>query len=210
MTNQKAKALELHREGKSYSEIATSLGISKTTAYTWVKEVERDAVQNDSNSNPTVNRPFGTFQTSRTAQFANNGALTESRSEISNNGRVKVKEPAYVAEQRQRIAELEATTKSLSEQLYETKLKQIAQLKRKVQHVQELLTESDGEVWSLDELYQNASDLEILRDDIIDIDANMQVWVDSHITPMIELLEMAAESLEDENLEEGEVYFYEA
>jgi|GEM_PF-4002474 len=203
MDDHKGKALELHMAGKSYAEIAAALGTSKTTAYTWVKEAEKDSAVNVQTVNDANSRPFGTFRTPNAANFSN------IRSESSGTSKVKVKEPGYVAEQRQRIAELEAQTQHLAEQLSDSKRKQIERLKRKFQTTQEFITQNDGEIWSVDELYQTAAELESLRDDMIDSDSNMQVWVESHIHPLIELLEEAAESLTDEDLDEGEVFFYE-
>jgi predicted transcriptional regulator len=203
MDNHKGKALELHMAGKSYAEIATALGTSKTTAYTWVKEAEKDSAVNVQLVNDANIQSFGTFRTPNTANLSN------IRSEAGGTSKVKIKEPGYVAEQRQRIAELEAQTQHLAEQLSNSKRKQIERLKRKFQTTQEFITQNNGEVWSVDELYQTAAELENLSDDMNDIDSNMQVWVESHIHPLIELLEEAAESLTDGDLDEGEVFFYE-
>jgi hypothetical protein len=203
MTNLKEKALELHRNGKSYAEIAAALGTSKTTAFSWVKDAEKDSAVNVQSVNDAKIQSFGTLRTQSTANLSN------IRSEAGGISKVKIKEPAYLAEQRQRIAELEAQTQHLAEQLSDSKRKQIERLKRKFQKTQEFITQNNGEVWSVDELYQTAAELENLSDDMNDTDSNIQVWVESHIHPLIELLEEAAESLTDGDLDEGEVFFYE-
>jgi predicted transcriptional regulator len=203
MIEHKSRALELHRAGASYSEIAAALGTSKTTAYTWVKDAEKDSAVNVQSVNDAKIQSFGTLRTQNTANLSN------IRSEAGGISKVKIKEPGYLAEQRQRIAELEAQTQHLAEQLSDSKRKQIERLKRKFQKTQEFITQNNGEVWSVDELYQTAAELENLSDDMNDTDSNIQVWVESHIHPLIELLEEAAESLTDGDLDEGEVFFYE-
>jgi transposase-like protein len=203
MTNLKEKALEMHRNGKSYAEIASALGISKSSAFTWVKDADKTAIPNDRNTNVPHERTFGTPNSGSFTHFS------DSRSELTPNTKVKVKEPGYVLEQRQRIAELEARTAQLSAQLMETKQKQINQLKRKFQNIQDLVIDNDGEVWSVDELFETASKLENLMGDILDLDPNTQEWVNVSVIPLIQLLEERAESLTDEDLDEGEVYFYE-
>jgi transposase-like protein len=203
MTNLKEKALELHRNGKSYAEIASALGISKTSAFTWVKDADKTTIPNDHSTNVQHERTFGTPNSAFNTHFS------DSRSELTPNTKVKVKEPGYVLDHQQRIAELEARTAELSAQLLETKQKQIDQLKRKFQKIQELVIDNNGEVWSVDELFETASKLENLMGDILDLDPNTKDWVNASVIPLIQLLEEAAESLTDENLDEGEVCFYE-
>jgi hypothetical protein len=82
-------------------------------------------------------------------------------------------------------------------------------LKRRFYKTKEFITQNDGEIWTVEDLYQTAAELENIRDEMVDSDSNIESWVDSQINPLIELLVDAAESLIDEGLDEGEVYFTE-
>jgi transcriptional regulator len=123
MTNQKAKALELHRAGASYSEIAAALGTSKTTAFSWVKEAEKESLSNVQSFNVQNNRTFKTPNTNSYSNF---------RSETGGAIKVKVKEPNYVVEQRKRIADLEAQTQVLAKQLIDHASKHIETTEEKI------------------------------------------------------------------------------
>ncbi len=55
--NNKIKAYQLHKEGKSYKEIALALGIGKTTAYDHVKEMKSGIQNTNPNTVPNCSEP---------------------------------------------------------------------------------------------------------------------------------------------------------
>lgn len=207
MDPKKQHAYDLYQSGMSYSDIADHLGIAKATAHAWVKEIEHAEQHGSSSSNSNVVRSpnaFDSFGSPKKPGISPNNA---ERSRAS--GKVRVKEPAYVIEQKARLAELEERTRNLSSQLNASRQKQSDQLHRRFEKVRQTMRDNDGEIWSLDELDDFREDLESIREDLLDLDESEILWIRDHLDPLIVLLQEAASSLEEEDMDQGEIFFFE-
>lgn len=209
MDPNKKRAFELHQEGKSFSEIGEVLNIAKTTAHGWVKEVELNERYSKRYPNAPDVRSSSSFGTYGTQNAPNQARNETERSTSARHGKVRVKEPAYIAEQRGKIVELEERTSQLTSQLITTRRKQIEQLKRRFKKVHALMVDNDGEIWTIDELTDCAEDLESIREDMLDIDPDESEWIEFNLSPLLLLLNEASESLTDEDMDEGEIFFFE-
>lgn len=195
MDPQKKRAYELYQQGKSFSEIGEALHISKSTAHGWIKEIEVNERHFKRISNaPDVrsSSSFGTFRTPNPLK-----------------GKVRVKEPSYIAEQRGKIVELEERTQQLTSQLLATRKKQVEQLKRRFKKVHSLMVDNEGELWTIDELTDCAEELESIREDLLDIDPDESEWIETNLNTLLLRLNEASQSLTDEDMEEGEIFFFE-
>jgi transposase len=184
MDTNKQTAYTMHAAGKSYSEIAEELNTSKTTAFAWVKEVQMSK-RGDSHSQQA------------------------SHSNPVNRMKPRVKEPAHYTEQRQKIDELTSLTEQMSREIQSIQHKQIERERLRIQRQIDLVLENDGEIWSVDELYETESDLAVLREELLSIDAEQENWLEDTLDPIREALMDAAEQLEEDGLDEGEVWFTE-
>ncbi len=184
MDMNKQTAYTMHAAGKSYSEIAEELNTSKTTAFAWVKEV-RMSKRGDSHS-----------------QHA-------SHSNPVNRMKPRVKEPAHYTEQRQKIDELTSLTEQMSREIQSIQHKQIERERLRIQRQIDQVLENDGETWSVDDLYETESELSVLREELLSIDDGQENWLEDTLDPIREALLDAAEQLEEDGLDEGEIWFTE-
>lgn len=180
MEPNKHTALQLHAAGKSYSEIAVELDISKTTAFAWVKEAR-------------MNR--GAFRPSPSSTSDRIGRMNP-----------RVKEPAHYTQQRQRIDELTSLTEQMSQEIRSIREKQIERERLRITRQINRILELDGETWTVDDLYETESELSDARDELLAVDPNQVDWLDEVLEPVCDALLEAAEQLEEEGLDEGQVW----
>lgn len=207
MDAKKQHAFDLYNSGMSYADIAQQLNIAKATAHAWVKEIEQSEQLRSYSSTPNVVRSSNGFDSFGNPQIPSHSPKIAERSRTT--GKVRVKEPAYVIEQKARLAELEERTRNLTSQLHASRQKQSEQLHRRCDKIRQIMKSNDGEVWSLDELDDCREQLESIREDLIDLDESEIHWIIDHLDPLIELLQEAVNTLEEDGLEDGEVYFFE-
>lgn len=207
MDPKRQQAYDLYQSGMSYGKIAKHLNISRSTAHNHVKEVEHaEQLRSSGSDSNDVRSPsvFDSFGTPRTASISQ-----ESTERVPVSGKVRVKIPAYVIEQKARLAELEERTHHLSTQLHATRQKQSEQLHRRCEKVRQTMEDNDGDVWTLDELDDCREQLESIREDLLGLDESEIHWIHDHLDPLIELLHDASGSLEEEDMDEGEIFFFE-
>jgi transposase len=184
MDTNKQTAYTMHAAGKSYSEIAEELNTSKTTAFAWVKEVRMSKRGETSSPRTTHSNP-------------------------TNRMKPRVKEPAHYIEQRQKIDELTSLTEQMSRELHSIQQKQIERERMRIQRLIDQVLENDGEIWSIDDLYETESELSVLREELLSIDVGQANWLEDTLDPIREALLEAAEQFEEDGLDECEVWFTE-
>jgi uncharacterized protein YjcR len=198
----KIKASELHRQGASYSEIAYALGISKSTAHSWVNENGTLSRTNEQNERTNEqNTPQKTMKT------MDNFKYDMQKSQITPRSQVRLKEPQFVAEQRNKISKLEALTAQLKEQIAEQKTNELNKLKKRVNEIRKYVVENNGEHWYLDEFQTLVSELSEIADEIIHIDPPSQDWIQVNIGNLVEVIKDAIQCLEDEGTDSGYIEF---
>lgn len=121
----------------------------------------------------------------------------------------RVKEPAHYTEQRQKIDELTSLTEQMSREIQSIQHKQIERERLRIQRQIDQVLENDGETWSVDDLYETESELSVLREELLSIDSDQLNWLEDTLDPIREALLDAAEQLEEDGLDEGEVWFTE-
>lgn len=201
----KQSALEMHERGSSYSEIAEEMAISKSTAYAWVKEAKLLDTSHSETREYSDERAFEPFETARTPHTER---FPNERSGQPIKGNVRVKEPSYVTELQERVAFLEKSLHSFTSHIKKIDLLLITSLKSSCTNVYETMKENEGEVWTIDELYDLSGKLESTRQSILSIDQNADEWISIQIDPLLRILHEATQSLIDEDMDEGELYFF--
>lgn len=97
----------------------------------------------------------------------------------------------------------------MSREIHSIQQKQIERERLRIQRQIDQVLENDGETWTVDELYETESELSVLREEFLSIDDSQETWLEDTLDPIRESLLEAAEQLEEDGLDEGEVWFTE-
>lgn len=205
MDTSKNKALELHERGYSYSEIAEELAISKSTAHAWVKDAMLNEQEQREQDSSVHEYTFDSFETANTDKFER---FSNERSTQSIKGNVRVKEPSYVTELQEKLRFLESVVQSLKSHVSKIDLLLIDNLKKSCTNVYKTMRENQGEIWSLDELYAFVNQLEANKNSMLSIDDSSEDWIVNRLEPLLQILYEAIQGLIDEDLDEGELQFF--